>query len=189
LALHGTLETFPLTDALRLLATTHQSGRLQVQAEPHTGSASIAGSVWMAGGAIVTADSNRLADAPAEEVLADLFRWRSGAFVFNAGTPPAGGQASQETERLITTAGRLVEEWDELQTTVPSLDARVDLVGRLPGDSVEVDAERWAWLGAVGAGATVRDLACRIELTELGVLRVVRDLLDLGVVTVTVPEG
>ena len=187
MALHGTLETFPLTDALRLLATTHQSGRLQVQAEPD------AGSVWMAGGAIVTADSNRVGDAPAEEVLADLFRWRSGAFVFTAGTPPdrggRGPRGSHQTERLLATAGRLVEEWEGLQAVVPSLDARVDLVERLPGDSVEVDAERWAWLGAVGAGGTVRDIACRLELTELGVLRVVRDLLDLGLVWVTAPEG
>lgn len=183
MALHGTLETFPLTDALRLLATTHQSGRLQVQAEP------AAGSVWMAGGAIVTADSNRVEDAPAEEVLADLFRWRSGAFVFTAGAPPDRPSGSHETERLLATAGRLVEEWDGLQAVVPSLDARVDLVERLPGDSVEVDAERWAWLGAVGAGGTVRDLACRLELTELGVLRAVRDLLDLGLVTVTASEG
>lgn len=183
MALHGTIETFPLTDALRLLATTRQSGRLQVQAEPGTGS------VWMAGGAIVTADSNRVGDAPAEEVLADLLRWRSGAFVFDAGPPPTSAGASEDTERLLTTAGRLIEEWDGLQAAVPTLDARVDLVGRLPGDSLEVDAERWAWLGAVGAGGTVRDLACRLELTELGVLRVVRQLLDLGIVTVTVPEG
>lgn len=181
MALHGTLDTFPLTDALRLLATTRQSGRLQLQAEAGMGS------VWMGGGAIVTADSNRLADAPTDEVLADLLRWRTGAFSFDAEEPPRHDGSVHDTEELLVTAQVLVEEWNELQASVPSLDHRVGLVEALPGDRIVIDAERWAWLGAVGPGRTVSELAVALELTELGALRVVCALVELGIVTLTAP--
>lgn len=183
MALHGTLATFPLTDVLRLLTTTSQSGRLQVQAEVARGMEM--GTVWMGKGAVVTADSSRIVDAPADEALADLLRWPEGAFAFTADEPPRSHESVHDTEQLIVNAERLVEEWNALQAAVPSLDHRVALADALPGDEVELDADVWAWLVAVGGGCTVRELAVALGLTELGVLRVMHSLLDLGIATLS----
>lgn len=181
MALHGTLVTFPLTDALRLLTTTRQSGRLQLQAEVGMGT------VWMGEGAVVTADSSRVADAPVDEALADLLRWRAGAFAFTAGQPPPADGSTHDTDQLIVSAERLVEEWNSLQAAVPSLDHRITLADTLPDDHVVIDADHWGRLVAVGAGRTVRDLAAALDLTELGVLRVVHALLEQGIATLSPP--
>lgn len=182
LALHGTLETFPLADVLRLLTVTDQSGRLKLQAPAGTGS------VWMGEGSIVSANSSRLGDAPTNEALADLLRWNAGEFAFSAQEPPRSGARVHDTEQLLGDAQRLVEEWDDLQAVVPSLGHRVALVWTLPDDEVTIDADRWSWLGAIDGGCTVRELASVLELSELGVLRVVQSLLELGVVTVSSPS-
>jgi Domain of unknown function (DUF4388) len=181
MALHGTIETFPLSDVLRLLSVTRQSGCLQLHADASHGN------VWMGDGAVLTADSDHARDAPTDEALADLFRWPAGAFAFRPDELPRSNGQSHDTEALIASAERLAEEWEALQATVPSQDHTVALAATLPGNDVVIDAERWTWLAAVSGGRTVCDLAVALDLTELGVLRVVATLVELGVVTVTDP--
>ena len=125
---------------------------------------------------------------PANEVLADLLRWSAGKFAFTAQEPLRSSARVHDTEQLLGDARLLVEEWDDLQALVPSLDHRVALVSALPTHTVKFDAARWSWLIAIGGGCTVRELAAALDVTELGVLRVVRTLLGLGVATVSPPS-
>ena len=70
---------------------------------------------------------------------------------------------------------------------MPSLAHQVTLAADLSADEVTIDADRWRSVVAVASGRTVGELASELGLTELGVSRAVRDLVELGVVDVGVP--
>jgi len=177
-ALQGTLETFALPDVLRLLASTHKTGRLRL-----TGSSG-SGSLWLDGGAIVGSEAARapLADGPTD-VLFELMRFKEGDFVFDddATSPEATGSPTG-VEDALAAAEAMLEEWKSIEAVVPSLAAWVSLRPELPGDDVTVDAAHWRQLVAVGGGITVAGLGDHLGLGELPISRAVKDLVELGLV-------
>jgi hypothetical protein len=182
LALQGTLDTFSLPDVLRLLATTSKTGRLRIEGDRGRGS------VWLAGGGIVDASADRVIDGtPTDEVIFELLRFESGSFAFDGDDVAAGGGDPDEVEAILRRANALLSEWTELEAVVPSLEHEVSLASDLSADEVTIDADRWRSVVAVSAGRTVGELATTLSLTELGVSRAVRDLVDLGVADVDPP--
>jgi hypothetical protein len=182
LALQGTLDTFSLPDVLRLLATTSKTGRLRIEGDRGRGS------VWLTGGGIVDADADRVIDGtPTDEVVFELLRFDSGSFAFDGDDVASGGREPEDVEAILRRANSLLSEWTELEAVVPSLEHEVSLAGDLSADEVTIDADRWRSLVAVSAGRTVGELATTLGLTELGVSRAVRDLVDLGVADVDPP--
>lgn len=184
MALRGTLDTFGLPDVLRLLASTGKSGRLQIDGDGGQGS------VLLRDGAVLTALSDRAESAPPDEALADLLRYEMGAFAFDAMDQPLNGAQPHDIENLLTSATRLLDEWNRLLGVVPSLEHQVVLVPELADDApVTIDNRRWATITAIGAGCSAGELAGTLELTELDVLRTVQELVELGVVEVAQPAG
>ena len=177
-ALQGTLETFALPDVLRLLASTHKTGRLRL-----TGSSG-SGSLWLDGGAIVGSEAARapLADGPTD-VLFELLRFKEGDFVFDddATTAEASGTPT-DVEDALAAAEAMLEEWKAIEAVVPSLAGWVSLRAELPGDEVTVDAAHWRQLVSVGGGITVAGLGDQLGLGELPISRAVKDLIELGLV-------
>ncbi len=182
MALQGTLDTFSLPDVLRLLATTSKTGRLRIEGDRGHGS------VWLTDGNVVEATAERAMDGtPVDEVLFELLRFQAGSFAFDGDDRAAGGKDPEEIEGLLRRANSLLSEWSELENVVPSLEHEVRLANDLSVDEVIIDADRWKSLVAVAAGRTVGELATTLSLTELGVSRAVRDLVDLGVAEVDPP--
>ena len=186
MALRGTLDTFGLPDVLRLLATTGKTGRLRVDGDHGRGS------IWLRDGAVLTALTDRAESAPPDEALADLLRYQMGDFSFDAAFDGAdqhvNGSEPHDIEQLLSSASRLLDEWNDLLGVVPSLDHRVGLVEAIPDDEeVTIDARRWEVITALGPGCTAGELATSLELTELDVLRTVHDLVEMGIVEVTAP--
>jgi hypothetical protein len=182
LALQGTLDTFSLPDVLRLLATTSKSGRLRIEGDRGRGS------VWLAGGGIVDAAADRVIEGtPADEVVFELLRFDSGSFAFDGDDTATAGGDPEDVETVLRRASSLLSEWTELENVVPSLEHEVCLASDLSVDEVTIDADRWRSLVAVSSGRTVGELATSLGLTELGVSRAVRDLVDLGVADVEPP--
>lgn len=184
MALRGTLDTFGLTDVLRLLATTGKTGRLHIDGDHGQGS------VWLRDGAVLTALTDRATSAPPDEALADLLRYQVGDFAFDTDDRPVNGARPHDIEQLLSSASRLLDEWNELLAVVPSLDHWVGLVAALPEESeVTIDGRRWSLITAVGPGCTVRELGVALGLTELDVLRAVHELVELGVAQVSPPTA
>lgn len=184
MALQGTLDTFSLPDVLRLLATTSKTGRLRIEGDRGQGS------VWMADGGIVDADAERAVDGtPTDEVVFELLRFGSGSFAFDGNDTAGKSGKPEDVETLLRKANSLLSEWSELEAVVPSLEHQVKLAADLSVDEVTIDADRWKSLVAVAAGCTVGELATSLGLTELGVSRAVRDLVDLGVADVAAPSS
>jgi len=182
LALQGTLDTFSLPDVLRLLATTSKTGRLRIDGDRGQGS------VWLDGGGVVDAAADRAVDGtPKDEVIFELLRFDKGTFAFDADDEAPSGGRSEGVEDILRRATSLLREWNELEAVVPSLAHQVTLASDLSADEVTIDADRWKTVVAVASGRTVGELAKELRLTELGVSRVVRDLVELGVADVEPP--
>jgi len=183
LALQGTLDTFSLPDVLRLLATTSKTGRLRIEGDRGQGS------VWLSQGNVVDADAERAVDGtPTDEVVFELLRFDSGTFAFDADATASGGGTPETVDDLLRRASSLLNEWSELEAVVPSLQHHVSLAGDLSADEVTINADRWRSVVAVASGRTVGELATELGLTELGVSRAVRDLVELGVADVDAPD-
>ena len=166
MALQGTLETFALPDVLRLLASTHKTGRLRL-----TGAAG-SGSLWLADGAIVASEASRSPLAhDASDVLFELLRFKEGDFVFDDDeASPAAGEPADIEEALGSAEGML-EEWKSIEAVVPSLNGWVSLRADLAGDEVTLDGERWRQVVAIAGGTTVAQLGEILGLAELPVSR------------------
>jgi hypothetical protein len=172
MVLTGTLEDFGLAEVLQLLVTTAKTGCLSVEGDGGEGR------VWVRGGALAAASTDRVPDAPLDEVLCDLLRYESGTFAFDADERSPELVAPESFDGLLDRAEHLLAEWQDLQAAIPSLAYRVRLVEGVPGGhAVTVTARQWPSLVAVGNGCTVADLATRLGLTELNALRTVHDLM------------
>jgi Domain of unknown function (DUF4388) len=174
-ALQGTLDTFALPDVLRLLASTKKTGRLRVSGNRGTGS------VWVDAGGVVATEAVGLNETPAPvEVLFELLRYSEGSFTFEAGTTPANPAPSRDVEPLLIEAEHLLIEWREIESVVPSMDARVSLVADLPRSDVVIERERWKTIVTIGSGTTVATIGRTLGLGEVAVCRLVKDLVELG---------
>ncbi len=177
MALQGTLETFALPDVLRLLASTHKTGRLRLSG------VSGSGSLWLADGAIVASEASRAPHAQgATDVLFELLRFKEGEFVFDDDDSAADAGEPVDVEDTLGASEAMLEEWKSIEAVVPSLDGWVSLRSELPSDEVTIDNERWSRIVAVGGGTTVGRLGEALGLGELPVSRTVKDLVELGLV-------
>ncbi len=179
MALHGDLDTFGLADVLQLLSATSKTGCLRVEGDGGQGA------VWVRDGLVTTASTDRVPEAPLDEIVCDLLRQRSGTYTFEVDERSPVVDQPEPAHELLDRAETLLAEWHELEEVVPSLDHRVGMVEHLPdGEQVVVTANQWHALVAVGQGCTVAELAGTLGLTELHALRTVNGLVAAGLATV-----
>jgi len=183
-ALSGTLDTFALPDVLRLLASTDQTGRLRVTGPKGSGS------VWLDSGEVVAADmvGDQITDSSNVEVMFGLLRLETGSFTFEDDARGESDSPSESMDKVLAEAESMLAEWREIESVVPSMDVWVGLCQELSGPDVMVDVDRWRGIAAVGSGSVVVDLARRLELREVAVCRLVKELIELGLVELIEPQ-
>lgn len=184
MALSGTLDTVALPDVLRLLASTAKTGRLRISAPGGSGS------VWVDDGALVSTELAPTGPLPRTdaEVLFGLLRFHEGSFTFEAGAALADPAPGMAMEPILGEAERLLSEWRSIEMVVPSLDVEVSLRSELDGGEVTIDAERWRCLAAIGGGVAVRDIAATMERNEVDTCRLVKELVELGMLEIRSPH-
>ncbi len=178
MALSGTLDTFALPDVLRLLASTAKTGRLRV-----TGPGG-SGSVWLDAGNVYLAElvGDPITDSTSTEVLFGLLRLETGSFTFEDETRTESDFSTEKMDVVLAAAESMLVEWREIESVVPSMDVWVGMCAELAGPDVMVDADRWRGIAAVGSGSAVVDVAHRLDLHEVEVCRLVKELIELGLV-------
>jgi len=183
-AVEGTLDAFALSDVLRLLAASEKTGSLSVDGDRGRGR------VEILDGELVAATTDSTAPtAAADEVMFELMRFTRGSFRFSVDEQPMEVDGEPlEIEDVLGQATELLDEWRDLEGVVPSLHHRVLMAQELDTDQVTIDARLWGALVAVAASRTAGDLAAALGLGELGVARLVSDLVDLGVAVVEPPS-
>ena len=172
--LHGSLETFALPDVLTLLASTAKSGELRVTNPVLDG-------VLLAAGKLVGSEVGGAVDHT--DAVFKLLRLAGGTFTFTEGTPGTIGEPEAVAPVLVRAQARL-ETWLEIEAVVPSMQALVTLAPALPGAEVTIDADRWQALVAIAGGNAVTVVAQRMELGSFDASRLVKELVDAGLVNV-----
>lgn len=179
MSLHGTLETFALTDVMALLAATKKSGELRVVG------GKLDGRVHLDAGKVVGADVGR-ADSFVDAVF-ELLRLTTGKFSFDADKAPSDPADPVDIEPLLLEAGARLTEWRGIEAVVPSMDHAVQLVADLGDPHVTLAADQWRMVVAVAGAACVHQVADRLGLGEYTACKSLKDLVESGVVLVADP--
>lgn len=179
MALQGTLDTFSLPDVLRLLAGTNKTGRLLVEGSRGTGG------LWMAEGDVI---GGAVASAPRAstpvDVVFELLRFDDGTFVFDPDGIPEGADDAASVDAVLAEAEAQLEEWRGIEAVISTVDSWVTLVPDPGDDELVLSREQWMMLVAIGDGRTVRRLGDRLDDSELAVGRLVKELIEAGLVEV-----
>lgn len=180
MALQGTLDTFALSDVLRLLASTKKTGRLVIAGNRGTGS------VWVDGGSVVGYDATGTVEGAAgADVLFELLRYTDGSFTFESGTTTTDLKPPQAVEVLLADAERQVIEWRAIEAVVPSMEAWLSLVAEIEDGEIMMSANTWMTIVAIGSGTTVTAVGHALKLGELDVCRRVKEVVEQGLVKVS----
>ena len=180
MALQGTLDTFALPDVLRLLATTRKTGRLRVNGDRGSGS------LWVEEGQLAASELivPGATDDSLINTLFHLLRFKRGSFIFETGAMAPAGVVASEIEPMLDEAETMIVEWRSIEAVVPSIDAWLTLRPELAGSMVKIDNERWRIIAAIGGGRSVGGVGEALGLDELPALRGVKEIVELGLVTV-----
>jgi hypothetical protein len=181
-SLVGALAVFPLNDVLALLAETGQRGELQVVGH------GVDGHLWIDGKDLVgatLAGANTLTQAVFELILLD-----EGWFYFTSDqVPPAGHVQHQSVSSVINEVVPQVQEWRDLLSRVP-LDSEVSMAPTTPGPEVQIRADQWRVLTAVGTGGrTVSSVVEQLEDDNVVIVRLLRELADAGLIVILTKDN
>jgi Domain of unknown function (DUF4388) len=176
-SLVGALSIFPLNDILSLLSDTGQNGELQVVGP------GVDGHLWVDGKNFVGATlegANTITQAVFEMMLL-----AEGWFYFTSDqAPPQGRSKQQSVSSVISEVVPQVQEWRDLLKRVP-LESQVVMAKSTPGPEVQIRADQWRVLTAVGTnGRTVRSVVEELEDDSVVTVRLLRELADSGLIDI-----
>jgi hypothetical protein len=174
-ALQGSLETFAVSDVLRLLASTHKTGVVHVRGDQAQCALAIIEGEFAPG-----VDEVAVFDALRIEVGSFSFEGRDALDLWD------GSEETSDVEALLTGAELLVAEWREITAVIPSLSTYLRLAAELPDTEVTIDAPTWAAIAAIAGGATAGQVADRLGLDELDGGRRLRTVVERGFAEVAV---
>ncbi len=173
-SLVGSLADFSLSDILSMLASTKQTGELQVVSED------VDGKVWLADGELSNAHVG--AATTIGQAVFELACVGEGWFYFTVGVVSSSGQPTVPVLAVLNEVRPQVDEWREIRRDVP-LEAVVTLAPEPPGQDVQIRSDQWRLLTTVGtSGLSVRAVLDQIGGDQVAGLRTLRDLLAAGLV-------
>jgi hypothetical protein len=173
-SLVGSLTTFSLSDILSMLASTKQSGELQVVSEATDGK------LWLADGELSNAQVGTAATIG--QAVFELACVSEGWFYFTVGVVSSSGQPTVPVLAVLNEVRPQVDEWREIRREVP-LEAVVTLAPDPPGQDVQIRSDQWRVLTTVGtSGHSVRSVLEQIGGDHIVGLRSLRDLQAAGLI-------
>ncbi len=183
MALTGSTEMFSLPDIMRFLGTTRKTGCLRLVSP--TGS----GSIFIEQGAISGLDTSAtLPSIPVPEKMFALLRMGDADFSFQTDETTMS-TSHIDIEPLLDQVANLIEQWPSISKVIPSMDATIRLVQRLPTASVTLRADQWDFIAVIGNGVSARALGAHLCLGEFSISRAVKELHDVGVVSISAAAG
>lgn len=181
MALQGTIDAFPLTDVLSLLAASAKSGSLALDGDRGRSE------LWIENGEVVGASSGT--GAGAELLVFELLRFKDGSYVFGESKEVAAvSVAPVSLAECLDRAGELIEEWRKIESVVPSSAHRVSLVPELTEESVTLSSADWAVVVAVGDSPEVATVGARLALDELSAGALLAALCERGILMIDEPS-
>jgi hypothetical protein len=181
-SLVGSLSVLTLSDVLSLLASTSQTGELQVVSD------SVDGRLWLEDGQFSNAHVG--AASTIGQAVFELACVTEGWFYFTAGLTSSSGQPTVPVNAVLEEVRPQVDEWLGLRSEVP-LEAMVALSPTPPGQDVQIRSDQWQVLTTVGnAGYSVKTVIDLIGGDQIAGLRTLRDLRTAGLIVLEMaPSG
>jgi hypothetical protein len=161
------------------LSVTAKTGELRVE------SATSMGSVWLDAGRVAGFEVS--GQHSAVDALFSLLRLKDGNFRFHTGTEPQNPVEPREVAPLMEEAEERLVQWPGISAVVPSLSSKLDLETLVDAD-VTLAPEQWALVALIGGGGTVAEVLGARSLGEFDGCKAVKELVELGLVHVDVPE-
>lgn len=180
MALQGSIDTFALDDVLRLVASTSKSGRLTLRGSTGEGELVVRDG-YVLGGSVSTDERTH---AP-HELVFELLRLDDGEFVFESyDVDDYAGAEPADVALVLESASELLVEWRDIEAVIPGRDAIVGLAAVGPDGTVKIDPGQWQMIATIAAGAQVSELARLLDSSTLDTGRVLRSLVELGLISV-----
>jgi Domain of unknown function (DUF4388) len=188
--LQGTFDTLSFFEVNRLLAASHKTGALRMDA-------GVLATWWFEDGVCYAAEGGDQIQPTADdrELLARMVdigfvvaRHAGGTFRFLVDDrAPWESNSRLSVDAVLVEIDALLDQWREIETVIPSLECRPVLCDELSSDSLTVDAETWRLVVQIDRRRTVRDLAQRTSRSVFELCRGLIELVELGAVAIT-PE-
>ncbi len=182
--LSGTFDVLDFSDVLHLVADHELTGRLHARTRNYTTN------LFWEEGRLVGADQSDHQPAAVsgdvwgrlEEICFELLGAERGSFEFHPGRPASTAAQRLEVDEVLERANARLQEWQELQALIPSLDLQPRLVGSLDQAEITLDRERWRMLTAVDGRRNLHAIGRTLNLSDFEVCRLCKMLVDAGVV-------
>jgi hypothetical protein len=125
------------------------------------------------------------------DVLNRLFTWMEGVFRFDADITPPEDKITVRVnlENIILEGSRQLQELEQLEEEIPSLDIALKFVDR-PGANVtnlKLSPEEWRVVSYVDPKNTLDQIGRATELSDLEIRQVVYSLLQAGIIEMVRP--
>ena len=180
-AIAGQLTQISLLDLVQLLHLNRRTGMVEL-VQRETGGRERSGRVYLRDGDLVQA---QVGPVEGEKALYRLLAWREGSFSFAPGPVQAPAQITASTRALLMEGTRHLDEWDRARSTLPSLDASVELKvasAELPNVVQPLTQEVLLLLEIY---SRVGDVVDHCSYPDYQVLRTLQTLIERGLVEVS----
>src|SRR5437764_7008163 len=183
MSLQGSFDVLGFADVLSLLAHKRETGRLRIRGP------GVATDFFFEGGRLAAADDGEAqppgteADARArvEEACFEILAHERGTFEFAAGPgSPWNVGLAAGVERVLLEASRRLDEWQQIEAAIPSMDLRPRVAPELMTSSVTIDADAWRFLVSVDGRRNLHALARKLGLSRFEARRRLKHMIDLG---------
>lgn len=126
-------------------------------------------------------------------IVNKLFTWADGFFKFENDINPPDDKITVRVglENLIIEGTRRLQELEQLQDEIPSLDMALKFTDR-PGTNLRnfnLSVEEWRVVSYINPKNTMRQIAKATKLNDLQIRKIVYSLLQAGLVEIVRPEG
>jgi len=187
MSLQGSFDVLGFSEVLELLERKRQSGRLHVRA------GGVAGHIYLRDGHLTGAESGDYstpstageARTRLEELCFEFLQCERGVFEFQPRVAaPWPTQLSSSVAAVLREARQRLIEWREIQSVIPSMDVRPRVVDELVPEAVTLTRDRWRLIAAIDGRRSVHRLARTLGLGTYEVGRLLKSLVDDGIVTI-----
>ncbi|MBI4726323.1 DUF4388 domain-containing protein [candidate division TA06 bacterium] len=177
MGLEGNLKDFDLADILQLISLGKKTGALNV------GSESDKGAIFFEGGAAVFASAG---DIHGDGAITRILRWRKGSFIFKPDETAGRHNVQSPIMHLVLEAARQIDEWEDIQKLIPSLDLVLAIEEKPPAGTEDIQLQplEWKVLATVDGSRPITQIIKDSHLGDFETCKVLYGLLSSGLLKV-----
>jgi hypothetical protein len=173
MGLEGNLKDFDLSDILQLVQLGKKTGALVVQ------SGGDEGVIYFNEGTAVHAKAG---DVTGDQSINRILRWRQGSFTFRPDETTAYRTIQTPLQHLVLDAARQIDEWQDIQRLIPSLDMVLTIEERPPAgtEDIKLQPMEWRVLSLVDGGRNIKAIVRDGHMPEFDTCKILYGLLSSG---------